>query len=299
MSWISDKRNQLESMATENIHRVSGLPGATLRSSVNIPSQIQDNSRAQTPKRKLERLRERDSAEILRESFLKRKSPLMKRQNESPHFSNDFGTASKLPSEKRSVMGERSMEKIRSECVANFPPVESVYSFGKPQRIFPATKLDVTFQHANDVARIESSDFISSEMEVRNEMILHNVIRESQIARYEQEVVDMTGISAIDSQRENRGIVERAPQRDQGRDRVPLGTLHLTELEEPDLFGQVFLADVSPLSEDSLHNLEAMLDQEGTQQFDPACQHLRIDSLGFRRPSNPASGLTGLMSERK
>lgn len=112
----------------------------------------------------------------------------------------------------------------------------------------------------------------------------------------------MTGVSAIDSQRENRPENEqqRSFVRQTSRERIPLSNLRFEEVVEPELFSQLFPIDVSPLSEDSLRNLEAMLDQESNAPSHSSHGHIRIDSLGFKKPANPTyGGMIGLMSERK
>lgn len=123
--------------------------------------------------------------------------------------------------------------------------------------------------------------------------MLHNVIKESQTARYEPEIIDLINTSAIDSQQENRGENQRGFQRQHQGARIPLSTLRFEEVVEPDMFNQVFLADVSPLSEDSLRGLEAMLDIDTSSQT-PSEKRMCVDSLGFRRPYDPQD-----MSERK
>jgi len=102
---------------------------------------------------------------------------------------------------------------------------------------------------------VEASEDFCSEREVRDERMLHNVIKESQILRYEPEIMEMTGVSVVDSQQENR--VEQPQtmfQRRQDRKRVPLSTLRFEEVVDPDML-QLFPVDVSPLSSDSLRKL--------------------------------------------
>ena len=90
-------------------------------------------------------------------------------------------------------------------------------------------------------------------------------------------------------------MFQRLPE----RSRIPLSTLRFEEVIDPELFNHMFLADVAPLSEDSLRNLEAMLDQDMNSQSNSSQSRVRFDSLGFKKPLNPEQSMTGLMSERK
>jgi hypothetical protein len=71
-------------------------------------------------------------------------------------------------------------------------------------------------------------------MEVRHDNMLKNVIKQSQIERYEPEVNEITGVSAMDFQVQNRldptyeiGLFERQ------RERLPFGALQFEEVTDP------------------------------------------------------------------
>jgi hypothetical protein len=53
------------------------------------------------------------------------------------------------------------------------------------------------------------------------------------------------------------------------------------------------------ISEESLLNLEALLEQDTESQPNPGNGNLRIDNLGFKKPMNRGLNMTGLMSEKK
>lgn len=127
-----------------------------------------EESKTQTPNKKLERLRERDSAEILRESFIKRKSQLIRRDNNSPRFNSNAAPSShKRQSRIRNEEEAAPIEKCRSESL--FLQSECIFSFRKPFCKISSQSLDITFQNPNEIARIEgNSDVLSCELEVRD-----------------------------------------------------------------------------------------------------------------------------------